>query len=177
MLFSLCPLSIISKDNLSSTNKSRLTLCNADKSTLCIATTVRHVWILSNLTVNQTAFDLQALPLLHFYRYIHFYWSHLREATQNITMNTDTSPEPTQTDIGGDVFRQMIPDFTEISVLTVTCWCVATGQDVAIRHQPWMTELSRYMQTAHNMTMGSDCYCCRTALNVEHKWSKEYHSH
>lgn len=85
---------------------------------------------------------------------------HLHKATQNVTMNAGTSCEPTQTDSGGNVFRQTTLDFSEICVLAVTHWCVGNGRNVTIRLHPWMTELSWRMQTAHNMTGGSDRYCC-----------------
>lgn len=59
---------------------------------------------------------------------------HLHKATQN--MNADTSCEPTQTDSGGNVFRQMTLDFSEICVLTVTHWCIAAGCNVTITLHP-----------------------------------------
>ena len=43
---------------------------------------------------------------------------HLHKATQN--MIADTSCEPTQTESGGNVFRHMTLDFSEICFLTVS---------------------------------------------------------
>lgn len=125
---------------------------------------VKHTWVPFDVTKKNSSGSYSVPSSLLPLQWV-WLWLTISIKPQSMSMNADTSCERTQIDSGGNIFRQITPDFSERCVLPVIHWCITTGRIVTIRLHLWMTELSCHVQTAYSMT---GYKVITAALNLEH---------